>query len=115
MRESLLESMLTTKINLINSAAKEYASDRIMNIPSPVSSDYIGNKNSKDNCYTVYVRVLISNGYLKGDSEDKLSIINPLTEESLNNELVCVRYDTNDAINRQIISYIIGEDSLYED
>ena len=68
----------------------------------------------KIQCLPIQVKALINNGYLLGDSDDRREIINPLTEESMNNYTICIRYNNNDAMNREIVTYIIGEDSLYE-
>ena len=87
-----------------------------MDIPSPVSTAYDEerDKNSSVDCLTIYVKVLINNGYILGDTNDRREIINPITEKSMNNNMICIRYNNNDALNREIVTYIIGEDLLYE-
>ena len=117
-RKDLLKSTLKTKISNINNAAKDYAEDHLKDIPSHVEHEITNlsniNKNVETDCLTIYVRVLIYDGYITGDDEEKKEIINPLTNESLNDLIVCMRYDTNDALNRSIVTYIIGEDDLIE-
>ena len=115
-RESLLKSTLESKIKNINSAALDYAEEHINEIPSDIGSDVVDENNidydSKSHCLIRYVRVLISEGYIAGDSEEKTSIENPLTGESLNDKEICIRFNNNDAMNRKVITYIIGEDDL---
>ena len=114
-KNNILANSLESKINIINDAAKDYANKHLMDIPSYVSSDYLGNKNITDDCLTIYVRTLISNGYMLGDSSDRMEIINPVTEKSLNNEMICIRFNNNDALTREVVTYIVGEKNLYED
>ena len=114
-RNNILENTLESKIININNAAKDFAAKHIMDIPSPVSKEYDEDgENSINDCLPIQVKALINNGYLLGDSDDRREIINPLTEESMNNYTICIRYNNNDAMNREIVTYIIGEDSLYE-
>ena len=117
MRNSVLKNTLKSKITMIDNAAKDYAEEHIMQVPNIVTKptdSYVLDKTSKDDCLIRYVRVLISDGYLSGDSNDKRDLLNPVTGVSLNDEEVCMRYDTNDPLNRKIITYIIGEDGLLE-
>lgn len=68
---------------------------------------------SKDvNCLLVTVNQLIDRGYLIGDKDNKELLENPLCSKPLNLETVCIRYNNNDAYNRKLIAYIIGEESL---
>ncbi len=113
-RNNILRNTLTSKLNVINSAAKDYAQKHIMDVPSPVSSEFKGDNKSTTDCLTIYVRTLINNGYMLGDTDDRRGVNNPITNKTLNNELICIRYSSNDALTREIITYIVGEDSLYE-
>lgn len=117
-RNDLLKKTLESKIKNINIAAKEYAEDHINEIPNDVGNElvteYSVDKSSKNHCLIRYVRVLISDGYLSGDSEEKNSLSNPLTGNSLNDEEVCIRFSSNDAMNRDIITYVVGEDELLQ-
>ena len=137
-RKNILKNTLDSKISMIKTAAKEYASDHLNELPSEVGTvdsgeyvdeegelvggegdngditDYTVNKNSRDYCLIRYVRVLISDGYLAPDSNKTNDIVNPLTGESMNDREVCMRFSSNDALNRNIITYIIGEDDLYQ-
>lgn len=114
-RENLLENTLESKIKNINTAALDYAQEHINELPNHVENEVdenTVNKTSSQDCLIRYVRVLISEGYIAGDSEDKSSITNPVNGESLNDKEICMRFDSNDAMNRKIITYIIGEDEL---
>lgn len=140
-RNSMLKSTLDSVISEINSAAKDYASDHIMSVPSKFSDSSL-NYNNVDLClYTkshsnecvaadgsikdcsycrnycdiVLVRTLMENGYLKGNDKTREIMEHPLTHESLNNEQICVMYNSSDAKNRKIVSYIIDEGALYDD
>lgn len=78
----------------------------------------------EDYCLIVYIGTLIDQGYLIGDNEDKTQLLNSLTGESINDNRVCVRYDTNIVTKnnkldntestRRLIAYIVDEGKLYE-
>ena len=134
MRNNVIRNTLENKLSMISEAAIDYASDNIMDIPKGIETanskkcyDDTGlsdderkafyksgtNEECLQYCYLVLVKALIDRGYLVGDTEGRTSIENPLTGKSLNSELVCVRYDTNDPQKRELIAYILGEPSLW--
>lgn len=47
-----------------------------------------------DECTPVSIGTLISLKYLTGEDEYSYSLINPLTNESMNNEIICVCYSS---------------------
>ena len=63
-------------------------------------------------CKIISVNDLIVRGYVVGDRENKEELENPFSEEPLNTSQVCIRYTNNDAYNRRLIAYIIGEGNL---
>ena len=73
------EQLYNTKVKLILSSAYKYGSDHIDNL--------------SNNCTYITVSDLIKNNYLVGDSENKLEIINPKTNESMNYYIVCIKYE----------------------
>ncbi len=116
-RDEVLENAYQSKVNSINNGAKDWANDNLVQIPSPISADYTGVKVCNSDCACILVSELISRGYVAGDkSEDdnghevgKAVLTDPRTGQSMNNLLVCVRYDVKDAAKRKIISYIVEE------
>lgn len=60
-------------------------------------------------CLLITVNDLIIKGYLVGDKNNKEILEDPLSEEPFNLKTVCIRYNNNDAFNRKLIAYIIGE------
>ena len=128
-KENALENSLRSKINLIENAAKEYGNNNLMSIPSNIvvtgndvnkciNGNYsaaVTEVNCKKDCLIVVVRTLIEQGYLIGDDENKTKIVNPITNKSMNNELVCVRFDSKDALNRKMVSYVIGKNKWFEE
>ena len=78
--------------------------------------------NRKPDCVYRKVIALVNYGYLsekntyipeEGDEEElesQSSIINPKTGESMDDILVCIRYDTNDPMTRQLVSYLVDFD-----
>ena len=76
------EKLYNSKISIILSSAYKYGSDHI---------DSLSNT-----CTYVSIAKLIENGYLVGDSENKLEMINPFDNESMNYLLVCIKYENGD-------------------
>ncbi len=129
LRNNVLNRTLETKEATIENAAKDYAMDNLQLLKRQVTNEInVGDmdlnkfkelyeKNltelSKD-CTWITVNGLINGGYLNGstsyvnteDYEKEEQIINPVNGESMNDVLVCVRYDNNDAMNRTIVSII---------
>lgn len=116
-RKEVLENSYQSKVSTITNGAKDWANDNLVQIPSPVTASYAGIKVCNSDCACILISELISRGYVAGDKNEddnghdvgKAIITDPRTGESMNNLLVCVRYDTNDAKTRKIISYIVEE------
>ena len=123
LRNNVLDKTLNSKISTIENAAKDYAMDNLQLLNKYVSEEITdldsfkengGNKTLSNDCTWITVNGLINNGYLKGstsyvntsDGQKEEQIINPRTGESMNDDLVCVRDDTNDAMTRTIIAYM---------
>lgn len=121
-RRNVISNTLDSKISQIISAAEDYGSRYIMEIPSYVNKECNDGANcclssgkcyvENDDCLIVLVRSLISQGYLAGDSESKEVLVNPIDGSFLNSERVCIRYDNNNAMKRKIFAYIVNEDDL---
>lgn len=78
-RKDSIENLYNNKITYIETGAKEWGNDNLNLLSS--------------NCTYVEVSDLITVGYIAGDSENKLNLIDPRTEgATLNNECVCVKY-----------------------
>ncbi len=114
-RNNILQGLYESKVTLINNAARDYGNNYLNYIPSFSNSEYNFTDSTdttvcNDKCLCVSVETLINQGYIKGDSDDKTQITNPLNNNSMNSLGVCVRYDTNIPKTRKIISYITGYD-----
>ncbi len=119
-RKNTLENALANRISTIENAAKDYAHEHINELKSSVTSNYAGEKTPNSNCIYRNVNFLINNGYISASStyvvEDdsdnqkkENQIIDPTTGVSMNNRRVCIRFDTNDAIRRKVIAYLVEE------
>lgn len=119
LRENVLENALENRISMIENAAKDYAQDHITELDSDVSN-YDGSKGPSNDCIYRTVNFLINSGYISSNNtyvvEDEDTnqkkvnqIINPVTGESMNNLRVCIRFDSNNAMSRKIITYIVVE------
>ena len=51
-------------------------------------------------------------GVVFSDKDNKEILSNPFSDEPLNTSDICIRFTNNDAYERKIISYIIGEGNL---
>ncbi len=120
-RKNVLENALENRISMIENAAQDYAYDHINEVKSTVTSNYAGEKTSNVNCIYRNVNFLINSGYISSsntytvedDSTEQIKenqILNPVTGESMNNLRVCIRFDTNDAISRKIVAYIVEDE-----
>lgn len=119
LRENVLENALENRISLIENAAKDYAQDHITELDGDVGN-YDGSKGPSDDCIYRTVNFLINSGYISSNNtyvvededtnQKKINqILNPVTGESMNNLRVCIRFDNNNAMKRQIITYIVEE------
>lgn len=119
-RKNVLENALANRISMIENAAKDYAHDHINEVKSTVTSNYDGSKTPNENCIYRNVNYLINSGYISQSNtyvvEDESTnqikenqILNPVTGQSMNNMRVCIRFDTNDAVNRSVVAYLVEE------
>jgi prepilin-type N-terminal cleavage/methylation domain-containing protein len=151
MRQQSIVTTISSKLTKIHNAAISYAGDNLSSVPNaytienlPADEAFGSEKSNKcltektfdtvgetnysyceQYCLIVYVKSLIENGYIAGDNEDKTEIINSSDGKSLNNERVCVRYDTDvveisasertdrSKLSRKLVAYIIDEEKLY--
>ena len=126
LRDSVLESTLETRISMIENAAKDYAQDHIDELKgykidgsgNVVFQNYVpGDKTYNEYCTLITVGALISNGYITNtntytltNGEKESRIINPVTGENMNSKFVCMRFDTMNAMTRQIVTYLIEDE-----
>ena len=79
MDSSSKRKVYDSKIELANAAAVKYGTDRIDSLTS--------------NCTDVTIGTLINLEYLDPDDGVGYSMISPLTNESMNNIIICVKYE----------------------
>jgi len=89
-RDNILEKSLKSINDRIMIAAEDWAYDNL-NILS-IEIDTTDSTNAYGKCTYVLVDDLISKGYLVGDKENKTVLNNPVTNESMNDLEVCIRY-----------------------
>lgn len=122
-RETVMQNSLDSKLTMIKTAAIEYGSENIMSVPSIKTSDVSCNTSCietngaagcdcRNLCLVVSVKTLIARGYVAGDNDTKDILTNPFSSEPLNNSDVCIAFDSADAINRKVVTYIFDEDDL---
>ena len=116
LRNSVLESAYENKVSQIINAAIDYGTENVHELPSPVSSTYMVGDHSynKTDCAIRNVQFLLNNGYLNvsnsytvNDGERNVAFTDPRDNSSMNNTLVCIRFDSNNAASREIIAYIV--------
>jgi prepilin-type N-terminal cleavage/methylation domain-containing protein len=111
-RDDYLEKTRISRYRIIRNAALDWANDNLVLIPSYVpdtcSSETSCSGNCSSACACILVGELINRGYLVGSDENKTVMTNPVTNESLNNELACVRYDNNQILTRKLVA-VFGE------
>ena len=102
-RQDVLNRTKASRMNLIKTAALDWASDNLNQVPSNVSHTYDPNDphpTCDSDCACILVGELINRGYLSGSSNGGDVMTDPITDEELNDRLVCVRYDTNIVLPR---------------
>ena len=117
-RNSVLESSYENKVSQIVVAAKDYGQEHITELKSPVSvplpADATPTTGSSDCIYRT-VNFLINNGYLKTSNtyvvggDESSDFLDPRTNEPMNNMSVCIRFDNNNVMKRQVMAYLIEE------
>ncbi len=122
-RQSVLDNSYKNKVSQIENAAKEYGQEHITELISPVTHVFTNFNNAdvrelndgRVDCIYRTVNFLISSGYLKvsnsydSNGVENTSFTNPKTGEAMNNKSVCIRFDNNDIIKRQIVAYLVEE------
>ena len=68
-----------SKIEIAKNAAYKYGNDHIDELKS-------------DTCTNITIGSLINKKYMEGDSVNKLYLVNPLTNTSMNNVVLCIKY-----------------------
>ena len=118
-RNNVLESSLKSKVSQIENAAKEYGQEHINELKTIVDNPYNEEKTASSDCIYRTVAFLVNSGYLtekksyyqnnndEGMSEARSDVINPVTGESMNDNLVCIRFDNNDPMRREIVAYLV--------
>ena len=115
MRNETLDEDYSNRVEMIKNAAIEWGNDNLNLIPKVVGEYSEDSSALTDDCAHPTIGYLIDNGYLKGaassgnDSLEGRVMINPKTGDEMNGLLVCVRYDSNDLLNRKLVAYIIEE------
>lgn len=97
MRNNVLKKSLQSKIDMIETAAINYATEK---------DDTF--KILKTDCNNITVSNLIDQGYLIGDNSDKTQIINPITGNMMNGQIVCVKFDSDDVMTRKVVACVVG-------
>ncbi len=94
-RKDMLQKTYNSRLTLIKNAALDYANDNLDQVPV-----------LDTRCLNVTVEKLIDDGYLAGSDNNKTEMHNPITNENMNSKVVCVKYSSNDVMNRKLIAEI---------
>ncbi len=78
------KKLYDAKIEKVLSASYKYGKENIDSISGE--------------CTEVSIGELISSGYLEGDDKIRENLINPLTNESMNNTIICLSYKDGDIV-----------------
>jgi len=116
-RDSVLEKARVSTIKKIESAAEDWAYDNLNYMKLQVDQESSCDEGKACGiCQYVLVSELLSRGYLVGDNEDKTDIIDPVSDESMNNYKVCIRFifdlqndGSVDLSHRVMDAYLIEE------
>ena len=108
-RNNVLESSYKNKVSQIVTAAIDYGQEHINEL-----NNVVDESNPDNSCIYRNVNFLINNGYLKvGNSYSEEGVVTQLTDprdgSSINNLRVCIRFDSNSALRREIIAYLAEE------
>lgn len=123
MRNDVLDKSLQSKIDMIETAAVDYVSEnereflnlKSIIIPENYKTDeeidnYIINGEFEDGskvynrCVRRTVGGLIEDGYLTGNDKNKTEMKNPKNNQSLNGNMICIYFDSDDVMTRKIIA-----------
>lgn len=115
-RNETLEDEYYTRVQSIKNAGIEWANDNLNLIPKEIKTPYTNQTTLDSECAHPTVGYLIESGYLLGstatgesDADVGKVMYNPITGESMNGLLVCIRFDTNDLLTRKLVAYIVEE------
>ena len=89
--KNIKTNMLESKLELIKKGAERFGSDNLYLLTSTC-------ENGKTNCFETTVQNLIDNNYVSSEEKDSagnIIVLNNLTEESLNNEIVYIYLEYN--------------------
>lgn len=86
MGDNTKKKLYESKVEMVLARAYEYGMDNV---------DVLSNE-----CKDITVGTLINLEYMSGDDEGGFNLINPITEESMNNLVVCVYYEDNEVKTR---------------
>lgn len=106
-RKDILNRTYTSRVNMIKSAALNWANDNLVEVPSHVTSTYFSQTTCDSDCKCVTVQTLIDGNYLSGSDNDRKVMKNPVTKQSMNNKNVCVRYNNNEVLTRKLVAYLV--------
>ena len=111
MRNETLDEDYSNRVEMIKNAAIEWGNDNLNLIPKVVGEYSEDSSALTDDCAHPTIGYLIDNGAASSgnDSMEGRVMINPKTGDEMNGLLVCVRYDSNDLLNRKLVAYIIEE------
>lgn len=115
-RNNVLKSSYENKVSQIVSAAKDYGVEHINELKSPVetivSSTDVLTSGSNDCIYRT-VNFLINTGYLKTsntyviEGQVNPAFLDPRDNSPMNNMSVCIRFDNNNVMTREVIAYLV--------
>lgn len=104
-RDDILEKDYKSLKMRIESAAEDWAYDNLNQISIKVDPS-----NSKYTvCSIINVNELLVKGYLVGDKENKTVIENPMTNESMNDMNICIRYNIENGIDNRVMQSELRE------
>ena len=116
-RESVLESTYENKVSQIVNAGIDYGTEHITELKSPVTADYVKGQSERlrpdPDCIYRTVNFLIINGYLASanthavEEQANNNFLDPRTNTPMNDRSVCIRFDSNNAMTREIIAYLV--------
>ena len=89
--KNIKNNMLESKLELIKKGAERFGSDNLYLLSGTC-------ENGKSSCFETTVQNLIDNNYVSSEEKDaagNIIILNNLTEESLNNEIVYIYLEYN--------------------
>ena len=115
-RSSVLESSYQNKVSQIVNAAKDYGAEHITELKSPVTTPVSSTAElhtGSSDCIYRTVSFLINNGYLKSNNsyvvegQENNAFLDPRNNTPMNNMSVCIRFDNNNVMTREIIAYLV--------